>query len=142
MRFYFHSGQNVTGRVTEYKSLGEKPYFRQIRTHCSDIQEKCKVTICKSVTFKGTEYKNNYFLMQENSKVYQIQEILYFHDFDLILFVCTQRTIKFDSNLNSFCVNVTGQSPPTLLNITSFNKYFPMQLHSLKNKSYCRPKYI
>ena len=132
--------QNVTGQITKYYSLGEKPYFRQIRPHCTDIKEQCNVTLCKSVRYKGSEHKKKYFLMQNTTEAYQIHEILFFNDFDLILIACTH-SVKFDKNLNAFSVNM-NESPQILLNISSLHKYFPMQLHTLGNSRYCRPKGI
>ena len=94
--------QNVTGQINKYYSLGEKPYFRQIRPNCTDIKEQCNVTLCKSVRYKGSEYKKKYFLMQDTTEVHQIHEILFFNVFDLILIACTKHSVKFHNNLNAF----------------------------------------
>lgn len=128
------------GTATQYKLLGKKPYFLQIRQYNTNLQENSNITLCSSITYKGTDYNPKYFLFQ-NDEIFQISEILYFHDNDLILFACTKHSPTFEKHFNSYSVAFNTESSQVLLNIDSFT-YFPMNVHSLGTKKYCRPKCI
>lgn len=146
-RFYenqrFKEIKEVVGETTVYKSLGVKPYFRKIRPHNSELTEVSTVTLCKSINYKGTEYKKKYFLVTEEiTDIFEIIEILYFHSNDSILLACKKHSITFQKNLNAYLVTLKENSPIDLLNITDFNHFYPMNLQTLGGRHYCRPKYI
>lgn len=132
--------RDVKGTTVEYRSLGRKPYFKQIRPHITDIKEDSNVTICKWIRYKGTLYKPKYFLMREGAtEVYEITEILYFQE--TILLVCKSHTSNFIKNYNAFSI-VFNNNEEVVINISSINTCFPMNCHLLANSKFCRPKYI
>lgn len=135
--------QDVVGKETQYKALGQQPYFTQIRTHNNDLLENTIITLCSSVKYKGTEYKKKYFLLQEElTEIFRIDDILYCHNNDSILLNCSKHTLTYNKNYNAYPVVLNNNSEVLLFNITTFHYYFPTNLHTLGNSQFCRPKCI
>jgi hypothetical protein len=139
----FHLITEVKENITNYSKLGRKPYFRQIRNKFHNV-DNIDIGICSSLKFKGTLYMAGLSLVEKDlNTVCEILEILYFHNEDVIFLACKSYQLKYSKHLNAHEVIFKNSSEAQilLLDIVRFN-HFPMCLHTLQSKKFCRPKII
>ena len=52
---------DAQGDLVEYKAIGDKTYFLQVRSHAPHIEDKSKITLSSSLNYKGTSIDQIFF---------------------------------------------------------------------------------
>lgn len=125
------------------ETLKEQIYYSTLNLDAVGSIEDDVVTFKKNITYKGTQYEIDFFLLTKNLQLYKMVDIFITGE-QQVYFLCVKcKLVNFCNHFQSYLVLESKDSLFFAFSPSYFDYYSPIHTYILPNgNTYLRPKYF